>query len=280
MAEECTHNCSTCGMSCGSRTNKIEKKDPAKGCKIKKIIGVSSGKGGVGKSLVTSLIASQLTKKGKKVGILDADILGPSIPKSFGVCGDGLRATEDNLMIPIETVSGIKIISSNLLLEDETEPIIYRGSLIAGVLEQFFEEVMWGDLDVLLIDMPPGTGDVALTCYQSLPIDKVILVTSPQSLVNMIVEKSINMAMKMDVSILGIIENMSYVECPNCKDKIFIYGESNIDDIALNLGVDVLGKLPIREEIARNVDSGLVEEIKIPELNYTIEKIENLLKEA
>ncbi len=266
-------------MSCGSRTNKIEKKSPAKGCKIKKIIGISSGKGGVGKSLVTSLIASRLTKDGKKVGILDADILGPSIPKSFGVSGDGLKATVDNLMIPIETLSGIKIISSNLLLEDETEPIIYRGSLIAGVFSQFYEEVMWGDLDVLLIDMPPGTGDVALTCYQSIPIDKVILVTSPQSLVSMIVEKSINMALKMDVPILGLVENMSYVECPNCKDKIYIYGESNIDNIAMNLGIDVLAKLPIREEIARNVDSGLVEEINAPEIDNVIKKIEDMIDE-
>ena len=278
MAENCTHNCDSCSMSCGSRANKIEKKNPAKGCVIKKIIGVSSGKGGVGKSLITSLLASSLNKKGKKVGILDADILGPSIPKSFGVSAvDGIQATVDNLMIPIETVSGIKIMSSNLLLENETEPIIYRGSLIAGVLEQFYEEVMWGELDCLFIDMPPGTGDVALTCYQSIPIDKVILVTSPQSLVSMIVEKSINMALKMNVPILGVVENMSYVECPNCKEKINIYGESNIDDIALNLGVDVLGKVPIREEISRMVDSGLVEMLDVKELDNITEKIINII---
>ncbi|MBO6119638.1 MAG: P-loop NTPase [Lachnospiraceae bacterium] len=275
---ECTHNCDTCSAGCASKEVNIEKLKLGKGSKIKKIIGVSSGKGGVGKSFVTSLIASGLQKKGYKVGILDADILGPSIPKSFGVLDKNVLATDNGLMIPKETRTGIKIISSNLMLENDTEPIIYRGALISGLLQQFYQEVDWGELDFLFIDMPPGTGDVPLTTYQSIPIDKVIIVSSPQSLVSMIVSKSINMADKMDIDILGIVENMSYVVCPNCDNKIEIFGKSNIDEVADENDTIVLAKLPMRVEYSKMVDEGMVEDIDISELDSTIDMLVRLVK--
>ena len=268
---ECTHNCDTCSAGCASKEVNIEKLKLGKGSKIKKIIGV-------GKSFVTSLIASGLQKKGYKVGILDADILGPSIPKSFGVLDKNVLATDNGLMIPKETRTGIKIISSNLMLENDTEPIIYRGALISGLLQQFYQEVDWGELDFLFIDMPPGTGDVPLTTYQSIPIDKVIIVSSPQSLVSMIVSKSINMADKMDIDILGIVENMSYVVCPNCDNKIEIFGKSNIDEVADENDTIVLAKLPMRVEYSKMVDEGMVEDIDISELDSTIDMLVRLVK--
>lgn len=275
---ECTHNCDSCSANCSSKDSSIKKIKPGKGSNIKKIIGVSSGKGGVGKSFVTSLLASGLSKKGFKVGILDADILGPSIPKSFGIIDKEIVANNDGLMIPKITNDNIKIMSSNLLLENDSEPIIYRGALIAGVLQQFFQETDWGDLDFLFIDMPPGTGDVPLTTYQSIPIDKVIIVTSPQSLVSMIVEKSINMANMMNVDILGIVENMSYVVCPSCDEKIEIFGKSTIDSVASENSIDVLAKLPMRVEYAKMVDEGMVSDIDIKELDSTITKLSRLVK--
>lgn len=275
---ECTHNCDTCSAACSSKETKIEKLKLGKGCKIKKIIGVSSGKGGVGKSFVTSLLASGLHKKGFKVGILDADILGPSIPKSFGIIDRDIVANEDGLMIPKETTEGIKVISSNLLLQNDSDPIIYRGALIAGVLQQFYQETYWGELDFLLIDMPPGTGDVPLTTYQSIPIDEVVIVTSPQSLVSMIVEKSINMANMMNIKIAGIIENMSYVVCPDCDTKIEIFGKSNIENVAAENDTIVLAKLPMRVEYARMVDEGMVYDIDMPELDKTIERLGKAIK--
>lgn len=275
---ECTHNCDTCKSNCASKESKIEKLKLGKGCSIKKIIGVSSGKGGVGKSFVTALLASGLAKKGFKVGVLDADILGPSIPKSFGIIEKDILANEDGLMIPKETSDGIKVMSSNLLLEEDNKPIIYRGVLIAGVLEQFYRETYWGDLDFLFIDMPPGTGDVPLTTYQSIPIDKVIIVSSPQSLVSMIVEKSINMASMMKVDILGLIENMSYVVCPNCDEKIEIFGKSNIENVAEDNNLQVLAKLPMKVEYAKMVDDGMVYDIDIEELDPTINKLAELVK--
>ena len=275
---ECTHNCDTCGIGCGSKEKNITKFKLGKGSSIKKIIGVSSGKGGVGKSFVTSLLASCLNKAGFKVGILDADILGPSIPKAFGILKKDIIANEDGLMIPKTSRNGIKIISSNLLLEEDTEPIIYRGTLISGVLEQFYKEVVWGDLDFLLIDMPPGTGDIPLTTYQSIPIDKVIIVSSPQSLVSMIVSKSINMARKMDIDILGVIENMSYVVCPNCETKFEIFGKSHIDDVIDENDTILLAKLPMRVEYSNMIDKGMVEDIDIEELDSTINKISELIR--
>lgn len=275
---ECTHNCDTCSANCASKESNIEKLKLGEGSKIKKIIGVSSGKGGVGKSFVTSLLAAGLQKKGFKVGILDADILGPSIPKSFGVVERQLLANDKGLMIPKVTRTGIKIISSNLLLDDDTQPIIYRGSLIAGLLQQFYQEVDWGDLDFLFIDMPPGTGDVPLTTYQSIPIDKVVIVSSPQSLVSMIVTKSINMANTMDIDILGVVENMSYVVCPNCETKIEIFGKSNIDEIADENDTEVIAKLPMRVEYSKMVDEGMVEDIDIKELDYSLKLLGGLIR--
>lgn len=275
---ECTHNCDTCGEACESKGANISKLKLGIGCKIKKIIGISSGKGGVGKSFVTSLLASGLQKKGYKVGVLDADILGPSIPKSFGIIEKNVLADENNLMLPKESRLGIKIMSSNLLLEDDTDPIIYRGSLISGLIQQFYQEVNWGELDFLLIDMPPGTGDVPLTIYQSIPIDKVIIVTSPQDLVSMIVSKSINMADKMNIDILGVIENMSYVVCPDCNAHIDIFGKSKIDEVVDKNDTVVLAKLPMRVEYAKMVDEGMIEDIDIEELDETIAKLSELIK--
>ena len=275
---ECTHNCDTCSANCASKSANIEKLKLGEGSKIKKIIGVSSGKGGVGKSFVTSLLASGLQKKGYKVGILDADILGPSIPKSFGITDRQLLANDKGLMIPKLTKTGIKVISSNLLLEDDTQPIIYRGSLIAGLLQQFYQEVDWGDLDFLFIDMPPGTGDVPLTTYQSIPIDRVVIVSSPQSLVSMIVSKSINMANKMDIDMLGVIENMSYVVCPNCETKIEIFGKSDIDETADENDTEVIAKLPMRVEYSKMVDEGNVEDIEIKELDNAIKLLSELIR--
>src|SRR5574344_1925976 len=221
MADEnCTHDCSTCDVeNCEGRGKGIEKVTPNEHSKIKHVIGVISGKGGVGKSFVTSLIASKLNKMGYKVGILDGDITGPSIPKSFNIheqaSGDGV-----SMIFPAVTESGIKIISSNMLLEKEDDPIIWRGTLISSLLKQFFTDVLWEELDYLLIDMPPGTGDVTLTCFQSFPLDGVVIVTSPQDLVSVIVRKAVNMAKQMNIKVLGLVENMSYVECPHCKEKI------------------------------------------------------------
>ena len=277
MSEECSHNCDNCSANCSSRENVIKKLIPNTATKIKKIIGVSSGKGGVGKSFVTSILASTLQKKGFKCGILDADILGPSIPRDFGINSNNIEV-EGELMKPKISSLGVKVVSSNFLLANENDPIIYRGSLLSGVLQQFYTDVNWGDLDFLFVDMPPGTGDVPLTAYQMLPIDKVIIVSSPQSLVNMIVEKSINMAKKMDIEILGLIENMSYVECPSCKTKIKIFGESNIEEIAKKYNTQVLAKIPIREDNMKKIDGGKVEDISIDELSVAIDSLEKIVK--
>lgn len=276
--EECTHNCDTCSANCSSKSSQIEKLKLGKGSSVKKIIGVSSGKGGVGKSFVTSLLAAGLRKQNFNVGILDADILGPSIPKSFGIIDKQILANEDGLMIPKESLDGIKVMSSNLLLEDDEAPIVYRGVLIAGVLQQFYQETAWGDLDFLFIDMPPGTGDVPLTTYQSIPIDKVVIVTSPQDLVSMIVKKSINMASMMNIDVLGLVENMSYVECPNCNEKIEIFGKSNIDVVAKENNLEVLAKIPMRVEYSKMVDEGMVSDIDIKELDNAITKLGELIK--
>ena len=230
---------------------------------VKKVYAVMSGKGGVGKSLVTSLLAIKTRDMGYKVGILDADITGPSIPKTFG-CKGSVGMTPDGLMIPATSASGIDIMSTNLLLENETDPVIWRGPMIAGVVEQFWTDTYWKDIDYMFVDMPPGTGDVPLTVFQSLPVDGIIVVTSPQELVGMIVAKAVRMANEMDKPIVGIVENMSYFECPDCGKKHSIYGESHIDDIAKEYGVPVLGKIPVNPKIAEMVDKGMVELLDIP----------------
>ena len=241
MSENCTHDCSSCGENCSSRTEEqtsfLEALHPLSS--VKKVIGVVSGKGGVGKSLVTSLMAVKMNSKGYRTAILDADITGPSIPKAFGISGD-IGLTEEKLMVPATSSTGIQIMSANLLLDNESDPVIWRGPVIAGAVKQFWNETLWKDIDYMFVDMPPGTGDVPLTVFQSLPVDGIIIVTSPQELVSMIVGKAVNMAKKMDIPILGVVENMSYLECPDCGKKISVFGESHIDEVANEYGIDVL----------------------------------------
>ena len=225
---------------------------------VKHVIGVVSGKGGVGKSLVTSLLAAKTRARGYQVGILDADVTGPSIPKAFGVNGSGLTG-HNNLMVPVRSATGISIISSNLLLDNDTDPVIWRGPVIANVVKQFWSEVWWKDIDYLFVDMPPGTGDVPLTVFQALPVEGIVIVTSPQDLVSMIVAKAVNMAEEMDIPILGIIENMSYFECPDCGKRYSIFGESRIEEIAAQHGIPVLARAPIDPKTAEAVDQGTVE---------------------
>ncbi len=257
----CTHDCSSCGENCSSRTAErtsfLEPLNPASS--VDKVIGVVSGKGGVGKSLVTSLLAVKMNARGKHTAILDADITGPSIPKSFGLGTDGISVTPDGLMIPATTATGITIMSANLLLDHDTDPVIWRGPVIAGAVKQFWQEALWENVDYMFVDMPPGTGDVPLTVFQSLPVSGIIIVTSPQELVSMIVSKAVNMAKKMDIPILGLVENMSYLECPDCGKRISVFGESHIDEIAKEFGLPVLAKLPITPTIAGHVDAGTIE---------------------
>ena len=236
---------------------------------IKKVIGVVSGKGGVGKSLVSCLLASKCAKAGLKVGILDADITGPSVPKSFGITERAMQ--DDECLLPAVTSDGIKLMSINLLLEDVNSPVAWRGPVISGVIEQFWSDVRWGELDYLFVDMPPGTGDVALTVFQSLPIDGIVIVSTPQDLVKMIVNKAYNMAKMMNVPVLGLVENMSYYICPNCNEKINIFGESKIEETAAELGVPVLAKLPINPEINKLVDAGKISEVEAKELDDFVE---------
>lgn len=257
----CTHDCSSCGENCSSRTAErtsfLEPLNPASS--VDKVIGVVSGKGGVGKSLVTSLLAVKMNARGKHTAILDADITGPSIPKSFGLGTDGISVTQDGLMVPATTATGITIMSANLLLDHDTDPVIWRGPVIAGAVKQFWQEALWENVDYMFVDMPPGTGDVPLTVFQSLPVSGIIIVTSPQELVSMIVSKAVNMAKKMDIPILGLVENMSYLECPDCGKRISVFGESHIDEIAREFGLPVLAKLPITPTIAGHVDAGTIE---------------------
>jgi len=264
---ECNHNCSECKADCGDR--KVDKNDFLKPMNkysnIKKVIGVVSGKGGVGKSLVSCLLASKCAKAGLKVGILDADVTGPSVPKSFGI---NERAMQDEeCLLPNISKNGVKVMSINLLLEDVNSPVVWRGPVISGVIEQFWSDVRWGELDYLFVDMPPGTGDVALTVFQSLPVDGIVIVSTPQDLVKMIVNKAYNMAKLMEVPVLGLIENMSYYICPDCKKKLSIFGESKIDETAGELGVPVIAKLPINPEMNRLVDEGRVNDVSCEELD-------------
>lgn len=228
---------------------------------VQSVIGIVSGKGGVGKSTVTSLLARKLASQGYRVGIMDADITGPSIPKMFGASGT-LYGTQEGI-IPFETQEGIKIVSMNLLLEEEEAPVVLRGPVIAGVVKQFWTDVFWGELDYLLIDMPPGTGDVPLTVYQSIPVDGIVIVTSPQDLVRMIVMKAVNMAAKMEVPLLGLVENYSYFQCTDCGTRLSIFGESGIDELAAELNTKVLAKLPINPEIAKSADAGMATEVEL-----------------
>ncbi len=241
---------------------------------IKKTIGVMSGKGGVGKSLVTSLMAVLLSRRGHKVGILDADITGPSIPKAFGLIGHA--EGDGEYIYPVTTKTGIDVMSINLLLESDTDPVVWRGPVIAGAVKQFYTEVVWKDIDFLLVDMPPGTGDVPLTVFQSIPLDGIIVVTSPQELVSMIVEKAVKMANMMHVPIMGVVENMSYAVCPDCGKEIKVFGESHIDSICRQYGLALLGRLPIDPKTAKACDSGLIELFEGNYLEAAVDKAEAL----
>ena len=241
---------------------------------IKHVIGVVSGKGGVGKSFVTASLAVQMAKAGYKVGILDADITGPSIPKMFGAHGQIVG--DEKGMYPFETEGEIKIISINLLMDDEEAPVVWRGPVIAGAVKQFWNETVWGDIDYLFVDMPPGTGDVPLTVFQSLPVDGIVVVTSPQELVQMIVRKAFNMANMMDIPVLGVVENFSYLKCPDCGREIELFGESHIDEVAAETGTKVLGKLPLNPEYARMADAGKFFELENPYLDKAVEVLKQL----
>ena len=284
MAEQnnssCSSHCGSCSANCPSRKSGMEKLSLGEGSSVKKVIGIVSGKGGVGKSTVCSLLASAMNKEGFHVGILDADITGPSIPKAFGLLHDGVALSEDGKsMVPETSNGGVEIISTNLLLENETDPVIWRGSMIANAVKQFWQEVEWKEIDYLFVDMPPGTGDVPLTVFQSLPIDGVIIVTSPQDLVSMIVEKAVRMAEKMNIPILGIIENMSYLLCPHCNEKINIFGESHIEELCQKEGLELLAKLPIDSKNASYMDAGAVEAIDTKEsLKTAVACLKKLIK--
>ena len=255
---ECNHNCSGCSANCGDREAPADLREaPHELSHVKKVIGVMSGKGGVGKSMVTSILAVLMQRRGYQCGILDADITGPSIPRAFGLRE---KATGDNAAIyPVATKTGIEVISVNLLLENETDPVVWRGPVIAGTVRQFWTDVVWNDVDYLFVDMPPGTGDVPLTVFQSLPVDGILIVASPQELVGMIVEKAVRMADAMEIPVLGLVENMSWLACPDCEKRISPFGESRIDEIAARYGQKVLAKLPIDPALARAADSGTIE---------------------
>lgn len=275
MSSECNHDCSSCGSDCSDRNAPQSfLAEPHPMSSIKKIIGVVSGKGGVGKSLVTELLAVEMNRRGKKTGILDADITGPSIPKAFGL--DQKANGNDQGILPATTKTGIDIMSINLLLENTSDPVIWRGPVIAGAVKQFYTDVVWADIDTMFVDMPPGTGDVPLTVFQSLPVDGIIVVTSPQELVSMIVEKAVKMARMMNIPILGIVENMSYAECPDCGRKINVFGESHINEIALSHGLSVLGRLPIDPALAAMVDAGDIENFDKGWLTPALDAIEAL----
>ena len=255
---ECTHDCSTCGQSCGERTEPeslLQK--PHELSHIKKVIGVCSGKGGVGKSLVTALLAVLAQRRGLKVGILDADITGPSIPKAFGLTERAMGSEEG--VYPVRSKTGIDVMSLNLLLENDSDPVVWRGPVIAGAVTQFWTDVIWGDKDILFIDMPPGTGDVMLTVFQSIPVDGVVLVSTPQQLVEMIVEKALKMAGMMDIPVLALVENMSYAVCPDCGKPFELFGKSHVDEMAQKYNIPLTARLPMDAKLAGSTDKGLIE---------------------
>ena len=274
---ECSHNCEPCGENCPARQNPadfIEK--PHELSSIKKVIGVVSGKGGVGKSLVTSMMSVLMQRRGYQSAILDADVTGPSIPRIFGLKERAMG--DDNGIYPVKTKTGIEVMSVNLLLEDDTTPVVWRGPIIAGTVKQFWTDVIWNDVDFMFVDMPPGTGDVPLTVFQSLPVDGIIVVTSPQELVSMIVTKAVKMAQAMNIPILGIVENMSYVVCPDCGKAFQIYGESHVEEEAGKNGLKVLGRLPIDPKLAKSCDKGAMELFEGDWLEAAADAVEALLK--
>ncbi|MCI8563320.1 MAG: Mrp/NBP35 family ATP-binding protein [Lachnospiraceae bacterium] len=276
--ENCSHDCSSCSADCSSRDPKSFLEKPHAKSTIRKVIGIVSGKGGVGKSMVSSMLAVQFQRKGYHTAILDADITGPSIPKAFGITG---RATgnEDGIY-PVVSKTGIQTMSVNLLLEDATDPVIWRGPVIAGTVKQFWQEVIWSDVDCMFVDMPPGTGDVPLTVFQAIPVDGIIVVTSPQELVSMIVGKAVKMAQMMEVPVLGIVENMSYAECPGCGERIEIFGKSHVDEVAAQYSLPVLGKIPMAPAIAAASDAGDIESLEGDWLNAAVKAVEEVTSSA
>ena len=276
--EGCTHDCGSCSLSCGERSQQADPKsfleEPNELSSIKRVIGVVSGKGGVGKSLVTSMMAVLLNRRGYHTGILDADVTGPSIPKAFGI-HERAQGTEAGLL-PAQSKTGVEIMSVNMLLETETTPVIWRGPVIAGVVKQFWTDVIWNDVDFLFVDMPPGTGDVPLTVFQSIPLNGIIVVTSPQELVSVIVEKAVNMAKMMNIPILGLVENMSYVRCPDCGKEIHVFGESHLEEIAAENDIPVLGRIPMDPALSKVVDQGVVELFEGDWLDGAADRMEEL----
>ena len=270
---ECTHNCSTCSSNCGSRKQESLLIPANALSEVKHVVGVVSGKGGVGKSLVTTMLAVLLQREGYKVGILDADITGPSIPKAFGLKNVEVYG-DDNGMIPPSSKTGIDMISVNLLLgDDETKPVIWRGSMIAGTVQQFWKDTIW-NVDVLLVDCPPGTGDVPLTVFQSIPLGGIVIVSSPQDLVSMIVSKAANMAQMMNIPVLGLVENMSYIRCPDCGKEIRVFGDSHIEEVAERFGYPLLAKIPMDPKLAALCDKGWIEMMENNYLDAAVDAIE------
>ncbi len=276
--ESCTHDCSTCSANCASRNGSqpeslIEAQN--KNSNVKKVIGIVSGKGGVGKSMVTSLLTVLMNRREYKTAILDADVTGPSIPKAFGVSGQ-ILGTEEGEMLPLVSKMGTKIMSVNLLLDDETTPVVWRGSLISGTVKQFWTDVFWDEVDYMFVDMPPGTGDVPLTVFQSLPLAGVIIVTSPQELVSMIVAKAVKMAQMMNIPVIGIVENMSYVKCPDCGKELHIFGEGKTEAAAKEFGIPLLAKMPLDPQLASQCDKGLIELFEGDYLDAAADALEKL----
>ncbi len=272
MSENCTHDCSSCGENCASRKKESMLKASHKLSSIKKVIGVVSGKGGVGKSLTTSLLAAYAQKQGLSVGIMDADITGPSIPKMFGVT-DRITGDENGINTVL-TPSGMQMVSMNLLLDEETAPVIWRGMVISGTVMQFWTDVVWKDVDLLFIDMPPGTGDVPLTVFQSIPISGIVIVTTPQDLVKMVVEKAVNMANIMNIPVLGLVENMSYLHCPDCGKKMEIFGHSKAKSIAAEYGIPAVAQMPLDPQISTLADQGRIEDYDASPLGEVFAEIE------
>lgn len=275
MGDNCSHDCGSCSANCASR-DLHEKLNPKSS--VKKVIGVVSGKGGVGKSLVTSMLAVSMSNRGHRCAILDADITGPSIPRAFGLGKERATGTENELY-PVVSHGGIQIMSINFLLENETDPVVWRGPVIAGAVKQFWSEVVWSDVDFMFVDMPPGTGDVPLTVFQSLAVDGIVVVATPQELVGMIVEKAVKMSTMMNIPVLGLVENMSYVKCPDCGKEIKLFGESGIDRIAASYGVPVLARIPIDPAVASACDTGEIETVNMSVMDNAVSSIEKLLKD-
>ena len=267
----CNGNCSECGSDCADRKPESLLAELNPNASVKKVIAVVSGKGGVGKSTVTSMLAVAMARKGKRVGVLDADITGPSAPTAFGVTE--CQGADEHGLYPALTRTGIQVMSINLLLPNETDPVIWRGPVIGGAVKQFWTDVCWGDVDCLYVDMPPGTGDVPLTVFQSLPVDGIVIVLSPQELVGMIVEKAVKMAQMMNVPVLGLVENMAYMTCPDCGKRLYPFGEGRTADVAKQYGLPMLAQLPIQPELAKKCDEGRLMDIQLPEMGKAVDAV-------